>query len=1463
MHDRRFPKPRTRLFTVVVVLAGAWPCGTMARAAEWKAVEGRIMTRWAKEVSPEKVRPEYPRPMMVRPQWQNLNGLWDYAIRPKDEARPQTMDGQILVPFCVESALSGVGKAVGAANRLWYRRTFDVPADWAAGRVLLHFGAADWEATVWVNGKEVGTHRGGYDPFSFDVTEALKNAGPQEIVLAVWDPTDEGTQPRGKQVRKPGGIWYTAVTGIWQTAWLECVPQTYIVDFRSVPDIDQGTLTLTVNAANAQPGDAFRAVALTDGKEVATADAPVGKPLVLKIEKPRLWTPDDPFLYDLKIALLRGGKPLDQVQSYFGMRKIALGKDESGATRVMLNGKFLFQLGPLDQGWWPDGLYTAPSDEALRYDLEVIKRLGMNMLRKHVKVEPARLYYWCDKLGVLVWQDMPSGDKYIGGKDPDITRTPESAAQFETELKAMVHAFYNHPSIIMWVPYNEGWGQWDTPRIVELIQKEDPTRLVNNASGWTDRGVGDVHDVHAYPGPAMPPLEADRAAVLGEFGGLGLPIRGHLWQEDKNWGYRSFKNPQELTVAYLGLIEKLQPLVAAGLSAGVYTQTTDVEIEVNGLMTYDRAVVKMDERLVREANRRMYLPPPVTKVIVPTSQHEAQTWRYTTQKPPAGWEKPEFDDSGWKSGPGGFGTKGTPGAVVRTEWNTPDVWLRRTFELEDVNLVSPHLSIHHDEDAEVYVNGRRVAAFIGYKTTYALEPLGQQIGRALQKGRNVLAVHCRQTQGGQYIDVGVTDLVRQAETPPVPPPERPVKHVRPPAVPLVVHDPYFSVWSFADHLYDDWPRHWTGATHAMCGMVRVDGKVYRFMGPSLSEKEDLPPAAEQVKLEVGPASTRYEFKAGGVGLSVSFDSPRSFNTSVPIMLDVLSCPLTYVSYRVYSLDKREHDVAIYFDATAEWAVDKPEQQVTWDRMEVKGEPPLVAMRVGSKDQPVLEKSGDNLRIDWGYFYVAAPAEKGLATAIAEAKTTRDAFIGGNPLPKEDDARKPRAANDGWPVMACTFDLGRVLSGKDDTSRVMMLAYDDEYSIQYLGTNLRPWWRRSGDDAAALLRKGLDYGLLFESGDFDHSLMADLTKVGGPAYAQFCAIAYRQAIGAHKLVAGPKGEPMLFSKECFSNGCIGTVDVIYPAAPIFMLLSNDLNKAALRPVLEYAASDRWKFPFAPHDLGTYPKANGQVYGGGEKSEDNQMPVEESGNMLILMAGVAKIDGNADFAKPYWPLLERWARYLKEKGLDPENQLCTDDFAGHLAHNVNLSAKAIVALACYARLCEMAGKKDEALQYRRTAEEFAHEWVKMADDGGHYRLTFDRPGTWSQKYNLVWDKLLDLNLFPPEVARKEVAFYKTKLNLFGLPLDNRSLYTKTDWQVWTATLAEDKADFEYLMGPVYEFANYTQPRVPMTDWYWTQNAGKVGFQARPVIGGVFIRALADPAVWKRWSQARQADGPPPAG
>jgi len=725
----------------------------------YRPVQGHIMTRWAKQVSPGNVHREYPRPQMVRKDFRNLNGLWEYAIRPKDEKHPLEYDGKILVPFAVESALSGVGRPVGKENRLWYRRTFEIPEKWNGRRIMLNFGAVDWDATVWINDIKIGSHKGGYDPFSLDITRALSDDGPQEIVVSVWDPINEGTQPRGKQVRKPGGIWYTSVTGIWQTVWLEPVNETHIKSLVIATDIDTQEVLVRVNAENAA-GCTFKATATSAG---FTASVETSDPDSIKIRIPnaRLWSPDSPHLYDLTVTVSKNGKVLDTVESYFGMRKIAVEKDSAGINRLFLNNKPLFQYGPLDQGWWPDGLYTAPTDEALRYDIEMLKKIGCNMLRKHVKVEPDRLYYWCDKLGLMVWQDMPNGDRHVGRRGSDLNRATESAKQFELEWKNIIDALRNHPSIVMWVPFNEGWGQYDTERITKWTKQYDPTRLVNNASGWADRGVGDVHDIHSYPGPAAPPVEENRAAVLGEFGGLGLPVPGHTWQEKKNWGYRKYDSADELTDAYVALLKKLRTLIAGGLSAAVYTQTTDVEIEVNGLMTYDRAVFKMDLKRVTEVNKKLYLPPPVITTVVPTSRNKPVTWRYTTDKPADDWFKSDFDDSSWKQAPGGFGARNTPGAVVRTDWTTKDIWIRRVFQLDSVDFGDLQLSIHHDEDAEVYINGRLAAKTTGYTTSYTTIPIRAEAAGTLAKGANIIAIHCRQTQGGQYIDAGIVGVKEQ------------------------------------------------------------------------------------------------------------------------------------------------------------------------------------------------------------------------------------------------------------------------------------------------------------------------------------------------------------------------------------------------------------------------------------------------------------------------------------------------------------------------------------------------------------------------------------------------------------------------------------------------------------------------------------------------------------------------------
>lgn len=738
-----------RVFIVSLLLAVA---AGGARAAElgWRPAAGPLMTRWAKNVTAEKAHPEYPRPQMVRKEWLNLNGLWQLAFAKEGEAVPagQELPERILVPFPVESALSGVMKK---ADRLWYRRTFTLPKAWAGKHVELHFGAVDWEATVTVNGKTLGTHRGGYDPFSYDITDALKPTGPQEIVVGVFDPTDKGQQPHGKQVNNPGGIMYTSTTGIWQTVWLEPVPATRIQSLKMVPDIDAKCLRLTVGTAGPAEDVTVTAVALDGGRKVGQAEGKPGAEIEVPVPNAKLWEPDAPFLYTLKVTLTRAKKPVDAVDSYFGMRKIAIAKDDKGINRILLNGRFVFQVGPLDQGFWPDGIYTAPTDEALRYDIEELKRLGMNVARKHVKVEPDRWYYWCDKLGLLVWQDMPAGSN----------GTPEAKTQFEAELKQLIETHWSHPSIIMWVVFNEGWGQYDTERLVKWVKEEDPSRLVDNASGWTDKKCGDVIDMHNYPGPGSPKPEPERAAVLGEFGGLGLGVDGHTWTQ-KTWGYRQEASTERLTQSYCKLLRRAYQLKDdPGLCACIYTQTTDCETECNGLMTYDRAVLKVDEKQAAAANRGEFPPPPTYKDVVPTAEKEAATWRYTTDKPADDWFKPDFDAGQWKEGKSGFGTKNTPGAIVGTEWKGADIWIRREFTLGDGKLNDPQLRLHHDEDVEVYINGALALKAGGFTTEYDVYPMERAALAALKPGKNVLAVHCHQTMGGQFVDVGIVEVEKK------------------------------------------------------------------------------------------------------------------------------------------------------------------------------------------------------------------------------------------------------------------------------------------------------------------------------------------------------------------------------------------------------------------------------------------------------------------------------------------------------------------------------------------------------------------------------------------------------------------------------------------------------------------------------------------------------------------------------
>lgn len=608
-----------KLLAVLLLAASS----LQAQDTAWKAVPGRITTPWSEQVRTDAVLQEYPRPQFERNNWKNLNGLWNYAITTRKESRPGAFQGKILVPFAVESALSGVGKTLGKNSLLWYQTAFTLPSSMKGKKILLHFGAVDWHTEVYVNGKLAGDHKGGFDPFSFDITTLIGKTKTQEIVVRVWDPTDDGKQPRGKQVKNPEGIWYTPVSGIWQTVWLEAVPPTYIVNAKQTPDIDKRTITVATTVQGPMAGDKVRISAWDGENMVSEETVEPGATAVLKLNDPKLWSPDQPFLYHLKMAIVRKEKVVDEVKSYFAMRKISMAKDSKGIQRMLLNNKFLFQYGPLDQGWWPDGLYTAPTDEALRFDVVKTKEMGFNMIRKHIKVEPARWYYHCDQLGVLVWQDMPSGDlgnqweNRVGivGRGTEQKRSAESERSYREEWNAIIDALYNSPCIVVWVPFNEAWGQFKTKEITEWTMQKDTTRLVNSASGGNFTYTGHILDLHNYPDPVMPDpalFGEKQAIVLGEFGGLGLPVDGHVWQQKDNWGYQSFKNADELFQRYAGMMKKMVPLIRMGLNAAVYTQTTDVEVETNGLMTYDRKVIKNPVEKLKEVTVQLYDPALVT-----------------------------------------------------------------------------------------------------------------------------------------------------------------------------------------------------------------------------------------------------------------------------------------------------------------------------------------------------------------------------------------------------------------------------------------------------------------------------------------------------------------------------------------------------------------------------------------------------------------------------------------------------------------------------------------------------------------------------------------------------------------------------------------------------------------------------------------------------------------------------------
>lgn len=734
---------------------------------------------------------------------------------------------------------------------------------------------------------------------------------------------------------------------------------------------------------------------------------------------------------------------------------------------------------------------------------------------------------------------------------------------------------------------------------------------------------------------------------------------------------------------------------------------------------------------------------PYTNVL-PASDDEDYQFSYTESAPAANWNSTDFKESGWRTGGAPFGD------VVNgagTAWTSKELWVRRTFELSNPALKELTLKLNHDDNVEVFLNGDLVYSFVGWTSNrFSYIPLKDAVLKNLKKGKNVLAIHIKNTIGGAWLDAG---LISSAV---------PVKQLT---------------------------------------------------------------RAQQKQVKVTATQTSYVFKAGGVDLSLTFSSPLLMDD-----LNLISRPISYVTYQVAANDKKQHQVEILFNASTNIAVNTTGQRVKVGKANAKG---LSVLKAGTVDQQVMKKSGDDLRIDWGYLYVATPASAGASQYVLPLKEAVNEFL------KPGKTARQTAATGTKLSLSTVFSFGQV--GTSPKQQYLMLGYDDLESVQYFGKNLKAYWNSKGDKSfeSELISAADQYKpILKRCDDFDASMYKTALEAGGEKYAKLCVLAYRQAISAHKLVKSPEGELLFLSKENFSNGSINTVDVTYPSAPLFLAYNPDLLKGMLNGIFYYSESGRWKKPFAAHDLGTYPLANGQTYG-----ED--MPVEESGNMIILTAAIAKVEGNAEYAKKHWETLSIWADYLSKEGFDPANQLCTDDFAGHLARNTNLSIKAIVALGSYGMLAEKLGKTEIAAKYKSMAKEMAQKWVQMADAGDHFALTFDHKDSWSQKYNLVWDKVLNLDIFPKAVAQKEIRFYLNKQNAFGLPLDSRRTYTKSDWIIWTATLTENRADFDKLVNPVYKFALETSDRVPLSDWHETTNGKQSGFQARSVVGGYSIKLL----------------------
>lgn len=751
----------TSLFSKVgtVVVTGT-VSGTTAEASatvkvtayeKWEKQQAPLMTKWAAEVTPDNALPEYPRMQMQRADWQNLNGLWQFQEGTASDSVPVGKDltRKILVPYPMESALSGI---MTHYDYSWYRRLFTLPQNWNGKKIIINFGAVDWQSEVFVNGTSVGIHKGGYDPFSYDITPYLKGTGEQELIVKVYDPTDALGEPRGKQTLHQGGIMYTSTSGIWQTAWLEPVAAaSNIENLKIEPDVDGGKLKLTVNTAGAAEGTVVTATAY-DGTTVAgKVEGSANTALYIPIPNAKLWSPDNPFLYDLKVDLKKDSTVIDTVKSYFGMRKIAVNQ-VNGVNKIFLNNKDTFMMGPLDQGFWPDGLYTAPTDAALKFDIEQEKALGFNMVRKHIKVEPARWYYWADKLGILVWQDMPSADSYMSNPPP------VDKPQYELELQRMVQTHWNSPSIIMWCVFNEEQGQYEPARIVSIVANLDKSRLINQGSGGPYANAGDIYDVHSYPPPACP-SSTTQVNVCGEYGGIGFKIPQHQWNEALSASYIMVNNSDELTNLYDVYANNLLSYKTNnGLSAAVYTEITDVENEVNGLMTYDRQM-KCDVNKIKASNEKVVNKLSYYNEVLPTSKSQKQTWKYTTTNSATDWYSSNFNDSQWTSAQGGFGTTITPGISIGTNWSTSDIWMRKSFNpgnltTEDINSLC--FNLFHDEDCEIYINGILAGKATGYSTDYVLLDMNDVAKKAIKiNADNVIAVHCHQITAGQGIDVGI------------------------------------------------------------------------------------------------------------------------------------------------------------------------------------------------------------------------------------------------------------------------------------------------------------------------------------------------------------------------------------------------------------------------------------------------------------------------------------------------------------------------------------------------------------------------------------------------------------------------------------------------------------------------------------------------------------------------------------